>query len=41
MTVACYADYDRGDQVKFAVLVYDGSTLKRDSGWSSWIGVGA
>jgi hypothetical protein len=41
LTVACYADYDKGDQVKFAVLVYDGSTLKRDSGWSSWIGVGA
>jgi len=40
-TIVCYDDYDKGDDVNFGVLVYDGSTLKDDSGWSGWIDVGA
>lgn len=41
LTIACDENYDKGDDVDFAVLVYKGSTLKDSSGWSGWIDVGA
>lgn len=39
-TIVCLADYDAGDDVNFTVMIYDGDTLKDNSGWYGWIDVG-
>jgi hypothetical protein len=41
LTIACDYNFDKGDDIRFGVGIYHGSALVDDSGWSSWIDVGA